>query len=126
MQLQDVNYTSLPGGLTASKNSSAKTLTISGTPTQNGSFSVSTVGGNSSVTLNASITLKVPGSILADWYPFQENPVTLRFLSFSNATLDISFYDDSKPSNGVTYTSGALRLNKGDAAARLELKSLDG
>ena len=54
----DVNYTSLPGGLTASKNSSAKTLTISGTPTQNGSFSVSTVGGNSSVTLNASITSK--------------------------------------------------------------------
>jgi pectate lyase len=121
----DVNYTSLPGGLTASKNSSAKTLTISGTPTQNGSFSVSTVGGNSSVTLNASITLKVPGSILADWYPFQENPVTLRFLSFSNATLDISFYDDSKPSNGVTYTSGALRLNKGDGVMRLELKSLD-
>ncbi len=123
----DVNYTTLPAGLSGVKSTSAKTLTVSGTPSANGSFSVSTVGGSSSVTLNASITVKDPGSttVLADWYPFQENPVSLKFVTFADASLDNSYFDQTKPDNGVTYTPGALRLNKGTGTMTITLKSLE-
>jgi hypothetical protein len=71
----DVTYSSLPTGLIAVKNSSAKTLTISGTPSVNGTFTVATIGGSPAVSLQASVTLN-PNSILANWYPFQENPIS--------------------------------------------------
>jgi hypothetical protein len=41
----DVSYSTLPAGITAVKDVIAKTLTISGAPTEDGSFSVTTIGG---------------------------------------------------------------------------------
>ncbi|NLG19161.1 MAG: hypothetical protein GX556_17695 [Fibrobacter sp.] len=121
----DVSHTTLPEGLTAQKNSQAKTLTVSGTPVSGGSFSVSTIGGNPSVTLNATVSISIQGSVLADWYPFQENPLTLDFISFTNASVSTDFFDQTKPANGVDYTPGALRLNTGVGTMKLELKTLD-
>ena len=40
----DVNVTSLPTGLTATKNAAAKTVTITGIPSTTGTYSVSTIG----------------------------------------------------------------------------------
>ncbi|KLT65341.1 hypothetical protein AB669_09580, partial [Pedobacter sp. BMA] len=66
----DVSYTTLPAGLTASKN--GKVLTVSGTPTTSGTYSVSTLGQSStcspasvsaSVNINPSATLTTTGNV---------------------------------------------------------------
>jgi pectate lyase len=121
----DAKYTDLPVGLSASKDSLTKTLTITGTPTQNDSFSVITVGGSPVVTLTASIIIKIAGTTLADWYKFQDSIITLRFVSFTNGSVVPNYYDQSKPDNGVTYSPGALRLNKATGAMKLTLQSLE-
>lgn len=121
----DVNHTKLPPGLSATKNSSAKTLSITGTPVKDGSFSVTTIGGSPAVTLSASIIIRIPADTLADWYKFQENAINLKFVSFTDGTVEPDYYDQSKPDNGVPYSPGALRLNKGTGAMILNLKSLD-
>jgi len=53
----DVNITNLPSGLTAVKDASVKTVTISGNPTETGTYTVITVGGVSSVSLSGTITI---------------------------------------------------------------------
>ncbi len=54
----DVVVSDLPAGLTADKNTSSKTLTISGTPIISGTFTVSTIGGNGlPIAKHATITL---------------------------------------------------------------------
>lgn len=71
----DVNYTALPLGITAEKDVTAKTLTISGTPTADGSFTISTVGGmeGSQVTIIGGIIRVLPTKILTgDWYHIQD------------------------------------------------------
>lgn len=120
----DISYTALPDGLVAAENISNKTLTISGTPLSAGTFSVATIGGSPEVTIDASITINVPGKVLADWYAFQEDPIKLNFLAFTNASISTSYFDQSKPSHGVSYTAGALRLNP-TGILTLTLKSLD-
>jgi len=70
-----VTYTALPMGLTGEINESAKTLTISGIPTEDGSFQVSSVGGmeGSTVSFNCNITRVLPTKILTgDWYHIQD------------------------------------------------------
>ncbi|MFW5775336.1 MAG: Ig-like domain-containing protein [Chitinivibrionales bacterium] len=121
----DVSYTTLPDGLTASKNSVEKTLTVSGIASTAGTFSVSTIGADQTITLEASVATRIPASILADWYAFQEEPISLDFVTFTDASVDTDYYDQSKPSNGVAYTAGALRLNKGTGSITLALQSLD-
>lgn len=121
----DVNYTTLPEGLTASKNSSEKTLTVSGIPVSSGHFSVSTTGGSQSVSLEAAISIKIPASILAEWYNFQDAQIPYDFVSYSDASVETDYYDQSKPDNGVAYTPGALRLNKGTGEITIRLQSLD-
>lgn len=71
----NVTYTSLPNGLIANVDVNNKTITISGIPTQDGSFSVSTVGGmtGSTVTINCNITRVLPTKILTGgWYNIQD------------------------------------------------------
>lgn len=121
----DVNYTELPEGLTAIKNSSLKTLTVSGNSVVSGTFSVTTVGGNPAVTKKISVSVKKHSTVLANWYPFQEDPIALEFISFTNASIDTGYYDQTKPANDVNYTPGALRLNKGSGLMKLSLGSLD-
>lgn len=121
----DVNYSTLPEGLTASRDAQAKTLTISGTPSAEGTFTVSTIGGEQGVTIDAVITIKIPGIILADWYSFQESEVSLAFVSFAEASVSTEYYDQENPDNNVAYTPGALRLDKGTGTMTLTLKSLD-
>jgi len=117
----DVSYTSLPNGLTAVKNATAKTLTISGTPTTSGTFSVTTIGGSPALTLNASVTINT-NTILANWYPFQEDPISLPFVSSTNATLNTTF--DASAYTATGNTNGALMLTKGTGELILTLKSL--
>ncbi|WP_440796399.1 DUF7507 domain-containing protein [Pedobacter sp. 22226] len=66
----DVSYTSLPAGLTAGKNVATKVLTISGTPTSGGTYTVSTIGQlspctpaavTSNITVNSSAGLVAGG-----------------------------------------------------------------
>jgi hypothetical protein len=74
----DVSYTLLPAGITAVKNTSTKTLTISGTPTANGNFTVTTIGGSPATSLEATVSIN-QNTVLANWYPFQENPISKAF-----------------------------------------------
>jgi pectate lyase len=121
----DVNYTDLPLGLSASKNATAKTLTIFGTPLKDGTFSVTTVGGSTSVTIKATVIIKVKGTVLADWYKFQESTISLKFVSFTSGTIETDYYDQTKPDNGVAYSPGALRLDKVTGTMKLTLRSLE-
>jgi hypothetical protein len=64
----DVIVSNLPAGLQESK--SGNTLTISGTPAADGTFTVKTVGGMSELTLSGTITRVIPTKVLTgDWYP---------------------------------------------------------
>lgn len=117
----DVSITTLPEGLTASKNSTTKTVTISGTPKADGSFVVSTIGGTPEVKRAASIIIKLPSTTLANWYPFQESTPSLQFLSFSDGTIETDYFDQTKPDNGVAYTKGALRLDKEVGSLKLNI-----
>jgi len=119
----DIQYTNLPQGLSAVKDINNKTLTISGTPTNSGSYSVSTIGGSSVVSIESSIVIST-NIILANWYNFQENPISLDFLSNSDASIDVAYYDNTKPNNGVAYTTGALRLNKATGSFTITLNTI--
>ena len=71
----DIQYSNLPAGLVANKNTTTKTLSIYGVPTEDGSFSVNTVGGmeGSTITVNCNITRVLPTKILTgDWYHIQD------------------------------------------------------
>jgi len=71
----DVQFTVLPAGITAVKDYVANTLTISGIPTEDGSYSVTTVGGmeGSQITINCNITRVLPSKVLTgDWYRIQD------------------------------------------------------
>lgn len=118
-----VSYTALPDGLKAVTDNAKKTLTVTGKPTTNGNFTVSTKGGTAPVNLVASVTISKDG-ILADWYPFQEAAVSLRFVSFTDASVVTDAYDQTKPDNGVAYTPGALRLTKETGTLIISLESL--
>ncbi|HPM12482.1 MAG TPA: Ig-like domain-containing protein [Bacteroidales bacterium] len=117
----DVSYTALPAGLTAIKNTTNKTLTVSGTPATNGSFTVTTIGGNPAVQVQASVTLN-QNSVLANWYPFQENPISLSFLSYANASVNPT--QDNSAYSATGCTNGALTLQKATGELRIELNSL--
>lgn len=63
----DAKIVDLPAGLTVTKNSSAKTLTISGTPTVAGTYTVVTEGGTgSAVSVSGTITTIAPAPTLTD------------------------------------------------------------
>lgn len=70
-----IEYGELPAGVTAVDAPEARTLTISGVPGSDGSYSVTTVGGmeGSQITINCNITRVLPSKILTGgWYPIQD------------------------------------------------------
>lgn len=71
----DVMYTTLPAGLHAEKDITAQTLTVSGIPIADGSYTISTVGGmeGSQVNINCNITRVLPNKVLTGgWYHIQD------------------------------------------------------
>lgn len=123
----DVEYTALPSGLVADKDTEAKTLTISGVPTADGTFSVSTVGGmeGSSVSFNCNIVRILRTKILTgDWYNIQDDfadiPSDLQgVVSFASGS-DSSFptiwnptYTESKDVIPAGCTMGAVNIERG-------------
>jgi pectate lyase len=55
----DVSVENLPRGLVTTKDLTAKTLTISGTPTGSGAYTVTTIGGSGDkISINASVNIK--------------------------------------------------------------------
>lgn len=71
----DVTYTTLPAGLQAVKDMTLQTITISGIPTDDGSYTVSSVGGmeGSTVSVNCNVTRVLPNKILTGgWYNIQD------------------------------------------------------
>ena len=118
----DVTYTALPNGLTAVKNATAKTLTISGSPTVSGTFIVTSVGGSPSVNLNASVSINT-NMVLANWYPFQETPISLPFVSYVNASLN--YLQDNSAYSATGCTNGAVTLTKGTGELLIDVVTLE-
>jgi len=117
----DVSYTTLPSGLTATKNTTAKTLIITGTPLVSGSYSVITIGGSPAITLNSTVTIN-KNVILANWYPFQEDPISLSFVTFANSTINTTF--DASTYSAAGCTNGALIMTKTTGVITLTLNSI--
>lgn len=137
----DVTYTTIPAGLTAVKDASAKTLTITGVPTADGTFSVSTVGGmeGSAITMNCNITRVLPTKILTgDWYKIQDEfsaiPADLvgviSLTNGSDATYPVVWNPTYVESAGLPAgcTVGAINIERGGSVtwtlpSLVELKS---
>ncbi len=133
----DVTYTALPAGITAEKDMTAKTLTITGIPTEDGAFSVSTVGGmeGSEVSINCNITRVLPTKILTgDWYHLQDSinklPVDLQGV-LSIGTTNASYptilnpaYVESSGSAPSGCTVGAINVERSGGFVQWTLPSL--
>ena len=67
------NVSGLPEGLTYVMDNDS-TLTISGTPKESGTYTVSALGGKKDISNSGTITLVAPSRVLTgDWYHFQDN-----------------------------------------------------
>ena len=135
---EDVHVTELPAGITADKNMTAKTLTISGIPTDDGSYSVSTIGGmeGSQVIINCNITRVLPTKILTgDWYriqdPLDKLPADLQGVvaihqgtNSSAPTVWNPNYTESGGSVPAGCTVGAINIERSGGAVSWTLPSL--
>ena len=134
----DVTYTTLPAGISAEKNMTQKTLTITGIPTEDGTFSVNTVGGmeGSDVSINCNITRVLPTKILTgDWYHIQDAysaiPLDLQgVVSYSSGT-DTAYptvwnpaYVESTGSAPSGCTTGAINVERSGGSVTWTLPSL--
>lgn len=116
-----VSIPSLPAGVNATLNEATKTLTIHGNPTQEGSYSVTTVGGDGQVTISGMISLSAAEEVVLDWYKFQENPMSeavANIISFSpvgsgETTANGSIVNPNYADPGSVGSVGALQLSKG-------------
>jgi pectate lyase len=112
--------TGLPTGVSYSVSTSAKTVTISGTPTsvQSATYTVSTVGGSSTVSLNGTITstsatpttLAVPTGITAS---ATQTSATISWGAVTNAT----GYTVNLCSGGTTSSDVVMLLNSTSATS---------
>ena len=138
----DVSYSTLPLGINAVKDMTAKTVTFSGIPTEDGAFLVSTVGGmeGSTVSFNCNITRVLPTKILTGgWYTLQDSinhlPADLvGVLSIASGT-DVAYptvlnpkYVESTGSAPAGCTIGAINVERGGSVtwtlpSLVELKS---
>jgi hypothetical protein len=134
----DVTYTTLPAGITVVKDVTAKTLTVSGVPTEDGSFSVTTIGGmeGSTVEINCNIVRVLPTKILTgDWYHLQDSinhlPADLQgVLSIGNGTVAANpttlnpAYVESAGTAPSGCTIGAINVERSGGYAMWTLPSL--
>jgi len=93
----DVTFTTLPAGLTAVKNTTAKTLTISGTPTVAGNFTVSTVGQTTpcgAITLTGDIVINALAGLTTGGSSTQTvcegSPITPITYTWSGSATDVT------------------------------------
>ena len=131
----------LPAGL--SYNVSGNQLTISGTPTQSGTFTLNVSGdasqGVKPVVTTGIITLVIPFKVLTgDWYPFQDAedqlPDDLKEalvlidgdkteMSGDNVhTKGDTYIDPTREDSGVSFGSGALCMGESNGGFKLNLK----
>lgn len=123
----DVTYTTLPAGISATKDAMTQTLTISGTPDADGSFTVSTVGGmeGSQKTIVCGIIRVLPTKVLTgDWYHIQDayenRPTDLQgdIITFgtgtdtANPTVWNPTYVESSGSAPSGCTTGAINVER--------------
>lgn len=134
----DVTYSTLPGGISAAKDATAKTITFSGSPTEDGAFLVSTVGGmeGSTVSINCNITRVLPTKVLTgDWYHLQDSinhlPTDLQgVLTLGNGTVAANptvlnpGYVESSGSAPSGCTVGAINVERSGGYAMWTLPSL--
>lgn len=133
----DVTYTALPVGISAVKDMDAKTLTLSGTPSEDGTYIVRTVGGmeGSEVSFNGNIVRVLPTKVLTgDWYHLQDSitklPADLQgvlSIGTSNAaypTLLNPSYVESTGSAPSGCTIGAINVERSGGFAQWTLPSL--
>ncbi|MDE6418630.1 MAG: right-handed parallel beta-helix repeat-containing protein, partial [Duncaniella sp.] len=130
-----ISVEGLPEGLAA--DTKGLVMTISGTPTEDGTFTVTATGGMLPVTLSGSVTLETPYRILTgDWYHIQdayENiPEDLRgVVSLEDGTNYSSTWNPEYTENGSVpggCTAGAVNVERGCALvwklpSLLELKA---
>ncbi len=132
----------LPAGL--SYNVSDNQLTISGTPTQSGTFTL-TVSGDASqgvkpVVTTGIITLVIPFKVLTgDWYPFQDAedqlPDDLKdalvLIDGNNTEMSSdgihtkgdSYIDPTREDSGVSFGTGALCIGQSNGGFKLLLEN---
>ncbi|NDW13573.1 T9SS C-terminal target domain-containing protein [Bacteroides sp. 214] len=126
----DVTVTDLPDGLQQTK--SGNTLKIVGTPNQEGSFTVTTVGGMKPLSLSGSITRVVPSKVLTgNWYSINES-YEKRHADLQGNVVTLS--SDSYTSWNPTYTetggatpfghAGAIVVGRSGGYVQFELPSL--
>lgn len=135
----DITYTALPAGLTATKDIENKTLTISGVPTTDGSFTVTTLGGmeGSQVTINCNIIRVLRTKVLTgDWYhiqdPYENRPADLQgnvvtFATGSNSSYPTVWdptYVESTGSAPSGCTPGAINVERNGGSVTWNLPSL--
>lgn len=126
----DVTVSALPAGLSSSKNGNV--LTISGIPTEDGDFTIETVGGMAPLSLSGSITRVIPTKVLTgDWYPITEkydsrhadlqgNVVTLSSDSYTVWNHEYVEKSDGKPFGHA----GAIVVGRSKGYVQFELPSL--
>lgn len=134
----DVTYTTLPAGIVAVKDMTAKTLTFTGAPTEDGAFLVSSVGGmeGSTVSINCNITRVLPTKILTgDWYHLQDSinklPADLQGVltigngtSSANPTVLNPGYVETTGSAPSGCTIGAINVERSGGYVQWTLPSL--
>lgn len=119
----DVTVEGLPDGIEAMKDAVTRTVTLSGVPTEDGAYTVSTVGGMTPVSLRGSVTRVVPTKVLTgDWYPIQDAydalPADLKnVVSLNSGTAYTSVWDpayvETSGSAPSGCTVGAASIERG-------------
>ena len=131
----DIAYTNLPDGLVAVKDATAKTLTISGVPLEDGAYAVSTVGGmeGSGVSINCNITRVLPNKVLTGgWYTIQDawenRPADLQnVITLYNGAAHTTVWDPTYTESGTVpagCTQGAINIERSGGAVEWTLPSL--
>ncbi len=127
----DITWTALPAGLEYDKNISAKTLTISGIPTADGTYSVTTAGGmeGSTQTISATITRVIPVKVLTgDWYHIQDAFDSLpddleERVAVANGSGE-TIWNPTRTEDGNPFSTGSVDLGKSGGYIMFTLPSL--
>lgn len=122
---------SLPEGLTATEE--ADSLTIAGTPTEGGTYTITATGGREPITLRGTITLAIPTRVLTgDWYhiqdPIDQLPADLQgVVSLLDGSDGPSSWDPERTESGTVpagCTAGAIDMAKQGGGIEWKLPSL--
>ena len=128
---EDVTCTTLPDGITAQKNTTAQTLTLSGTPTGIGSYriTVTTSGGTGTKTLTLSLIVKPVGnSYQVAYVTLPDNAADQLILNRLNEDIDfdITLFDATKTIEYADYDLVVISpVPASNAAGLTPLKAIE-